>query len=69
MAMKLISVDDRRRPHDRDDLSKLASIATTAEWDRAANSVALVEARGFARGRDLRTALDEWRAEFSRDSS
>ena len=62
IAMKLVSVD-RRRPNDREDLAKLASIATATEWTRAADSVALMEVRGFARGRDLRNALHLLRGE------
>lgn len=65
IAMKLVSVDDRRRPNDREDLAKLASIANETEWARAAESVALMEARGFARGRDLHGALDALREELS----
>ena len=59
--MKLVSLDDARRPRDRDDLTKLAAVASPDEWARAAASVDLIDARGFARGRDLRAALASWR--------
>lgn len=61
IAMKLVSIDDARRPRDRDDLTKLAAVASPEEWARAAASVDLIEARGFTRGRDLRAALATWR--------
>ncbi|MBK9034106.1 MAG: hypothetical protein IPL61_23040 [Myxococcales bacterium] len=60
IAMKLISLDDAHRPRDRDDLTKLAAVASPDEWDRAAAAVDLIEARSFARGRDLRAALATW---------
>ena len=60
--MKLVSRDDKRRPDDRGDLVKLASVATPTDWQRAEEAVRLIEDRGFARKRDLRAALAEWRA-------
>jgi hypothetical protein len=62
IAMKLVSCDDRRRPQDRVDLVQLTRVADEAEWARAEIAVRLIEERGFARGRDLRGALAEWRA-------
>jgi hypothetical protein len=61
IAMKLVSFDDKRRPHDRVDLTALAQVADEAEWARAEAAVRLIHERGFSRDRDLRAALDEWR--------
>ena len=61
IAMKLVSFDDKRRPHDRVDLTALAKVADEAEWARAEAAVHLIHERGFSRDRDLRAALDEWR--------
>ena len=61
IAMKLLSRDDRTRPRDREDLVQLAAVADALEWTRAEEAITQIEARGFARGRDLRAALLEWR--------
>lgn len=57
VAMKLLSVDIDRRPLDRADLISLADVATPDDWATAADAVALIEARGFHRGRDLSGAV------------
>jgi hypothetical protein len=62
IAMKLVSRDDERRPQDRGDLAALAKVADPTEWARAEEAVRLIEERGFARKRDLKAALIEWRA-------
>ncbi|MEO8844512.1 MAG: nucleotidyl transferase AbiEii/AbiGii toxin family protein [Kofleriaceae bacterium] len=62
VAMKLLSRDPKKRPRDEEDLLALARVADSVEWERAAESVALIEARGFGRKRDLRTALADLRA-------
>jgi hypothetical protein len=62
IAMKLVSRDPKRRPRDQQDLVSLASVADDGEWERARSSVALIEQRGFSRGRDLLAGLDEIRA-------
>jgi hypothetical protein len=61
IAMKLVSTDDDRRPHDRIDLAALSQVADDAEWARAEVAVRLITERGFSRGRDLAAALREWR--------
>ncbi len=53
VAMKLLSVDDVRRPQDRVDLAKLLRSMSIEEVDRARRSVATIVARGMNRGRDL----------------
>lgn len=59
IAMKLLARDDRARPQDADDLRSLVAIASAAERRRATTAIALIQRRGFARGRDLAAA---WRA-------
>jgi hypothetical protein len=61
IAMKLVSRDDERRPQDRGDLAALAKVADPTEWARAEEAVRLIEERGFARKRDLKSALIDWR--------
>lgn len=62
IAMKLVSRDPRRRPHDQQDLVNLAAVADDAEWKRAEAAIDLILQRGFSRGRDLRAGLAELRA-------
>lgn len=62
IAMKLVSRDARRRPHDQQDLVDLASVADDQEWQRAEAAIELILQRGFSRGRDLRAGLAEIRA-------
>jgi len=63
IAMKLLARDDRRRPADADDLRSLRGVATDRDWQAAAEAVTLIEARGYARGRDLAAALMTLRVE------
>ena len=58
IAMKLLARDDRQRPTDADDLRALREVATDADWETAQIAVASIEARGYARQRDLQTALN-----------
>lgn len=62
IAMKLVSRDPKRRPHDQQDLVDLASVADHKEWERAEAAIELILQRGFSRGRDLRAGLAEIRA-------
>jgi hypothetical protein len=62
IAMKLISRNDKLRPDDRADLTRLAQVATDDDWQLAREAIALIEQRGFARKRDLPAALAEWQA-------
>jgi predicted nucleotidyltransferase len=62
IAMKLVSRDPKRRPRDQQDLVDLARVADELEWRRAEASVALIQQRGFSRGRDLVTGLAEIRS-------
>jgi hypothetical protein len=53
VALKVLSRDDVRRPQDLVDLRALQRIATSSELARARQSLALITARGYHRGRDL----------------
>ncbi len=58
IALKLLARDDATRPQDAGDLRALAGVASDVEVTRARQAVALIEDRGFARGRDLVAALE-----------
>ena len=58
IALKLLSVDDRR-PTDRADLRALSAVAIPSDWVVAEAAVGLIVSRGFSRGRDLVAALLE----------
>jgi predicted nucleotidyltransferase len=66
VALKVLARDDRTRPQDRVDLEALARIATPADLAEARSALALIEARGFHRGRDLGRELDRLLAERRR---
>jgi hypothetical protein len=61
IALKLLSRDPRARPKDQVDLMALLAVADPEECMLALDAVALIERRGFARGRalgeDLRALL------------
>jgi len=61
IALKLLAREDRLRPNDADDLASLSAVASDADWAEAANAVALIEQRGYHRGRDLSLALSSLR--------
>jgi hypothetical protein len=61
IAMKLLARDDRQRPADADDLAALAAVAREDDWSEATTAVRLIGERGFARDRDLVTALEQLR--------
>jgi hypothetical protein len=54
IAMKLLAADARKRPQDLDDIRALLVTASASELRRVTTAIALIERRGFARGRDLR---------------
>jgi predicted nucleotidyltransferase len=58
LALKLLSRDDRTRPQDRVDLAQLVRTAGRADIDLARQAVALIQARGFQRDRDLSGDLE-----------
>ncbi len=58
LALKLLSRDDRTRPQDRADLVALLRAATRADVEEARGAVALIQARGFHRDRNLSRDLE-----------
>jgi nucleotidyltransferase AbiEii toxin of type IV toxin-antitoxin system len=60
IALKLLSRDDDTRPQDVVDLRALFQVVTEPELVRAREAVRRIEEGGFARGRDLGTALANW---------
>ncbi|MGH9165947.1 MAG: nucleotidyl transferase AbiEii/AbiGii toxin family protein [Acidimicrobiales bacterium] len=58
IAMKLLAADSTR-PQDAVDLRALAEVAGDTDRQTARQAVGLIEARGYARGRDLTAALDD----------
>lgn len=53
IALKILSRDDVTRPQDLIDLRALLRVASAAELARTRESLALITARGYHRGRDL----------------
>jgi Nucleotidyl transferase AbiEii toxin, Type IV TA system len=53
IALKVLSRDDVGRPQDLVDLRALLRVASPTELVRARQSLALIVARGYGRGRDL----------------
>ena len=53
IALKLLSRDDRTRPQDHADLLQLIGAARPNDVEEARDAIALIEARGFHRGRRL----------------
>jgi len=53
IALKVLSRDDINRPQDLADLRALLRVASGDELTRARESLALIERRGYHRGRDL----------------
>lgn len=59
IALKVLSRDDRRRPQDRGDLEGLLAGANDADLDEVRTAMRLIVSRGYGRGRDLPTLLDD----------
>jgi predicted nucleotidyltransferase len=64
LALKLLSRDDDARPQDAADLVALLRRATSDDLELARDTVALITARGYARGRDLDGALSSLTADI-----
>ena len=58
LAMKLLAMDDVRRPQDRPDIMALLEQADAAELARVRESIGIIQQRGFHRDRDLVARLD-----------
>lgn len=57
IALKLLARDDEHRPQDAIDLARLRAVAAPIDLAEARELVRLIEERGYARGRDLVSAL------------
>jgi predicted nucleotidyltransferase len=64
IALKILARDDRLRPQDAMDLRALLQDSGEADLALARESLALIQARGFDRGRDLPTALQQALRDF-----
>lgn len=58
IALKVLSQDDEKRPLDRADLLALLGVATKDDLAAARAALALIEKRGYARGKPLLTDLE-----------
>ncbi len=58
LALKLLARDDENRPQDAADLRGLLAYSTPDEFDWVPDLLALIEKRGYSRGKDLQQA---WR--------
>lgn len=58
IALKVLSRDDAGRPQDLVDLRALQRVASSGELARARQSLALIAARGYHRGRDLLSEME-----------
>lgn len=65
IASKILARDDKRRPQDRLDLKNLLSEASEADLELARRSVLLIQERGYGRGRDLASVLQQTLLEFT----
>jgi hypothetical protein len=64
LAQKVLARDDVERPQDRVDIAKLLGVASDGDLAEAERLLLLVEARGFARQRDLIADLGRLRDEL-----
>jgi hypothetical protein len=60
VALKLLSLDPTTRPQDAFDLHALRPVLDSAETQRAREACELIMQRGYHRGRDLLTLLDDF---------
>jgi hypothetical protein len=58
LALKVLSRDDVSRPQHLVDLRALLGVASPAELGRARDSLALIAARGYHRGRELMSEIN-----------
>jgi len=58
IATKVLSRDDDRRPQDRMDLASLLKAADANDLSAARDALRTIEARGFSRGKQLLSELD-----------
>lgn len=67
LALKTLSMDEKRRPQDRSDIAALLRIASDEDLHVATSALTLMTDRGCDRGRDLQGALARLRAELAAD--
>lgn len=60
LALKILAMDDVRRPQDRADILALLEYADAEELNRAQESVSLITARGFHRSKNLNDLLQSF---------
>lgn len=60
LALKILAMDDIRRPQDRADILALLEYADADELNRARESVELITSRGFHRAKDLNALLQSF---------
>jgi hypothetical protein len=60
IALKILARDDRTRPQDRVDLVALAATAAREDIAVARAALALIAERGYHRGKNLETELDQF---------
>jgi predicted nucleotidyltransferase len=58
IALKVLAMDDRTRPHDRVDVVALLAEASSADLTTARTALALIAERGFHRQKDLAGELE-----------
>jgi predicted nucleotidyltransferase len=61
LALKILARDDRSRPQDRQDALGLMRVATAEDLEAALHLLRAIDARGYARGRDLVAGLEDLR--------
>jgi predicted nucleotidyltransferase len=64
IAQKILARDDTTRPQDRVDIARLLEVASEVDLVEAHRLLQLIEARGFARGRNLVADFRRMRSEF-----
>lgn len=64
IALKVLARDDRLRPQDAMDLRSLLQDCSEPDLSLARESLALIHARGFDRGRDLPAAMQQALRDF-----
>jgi hypothetical protein len=64
IALKILARNDQLRPQDAMDLRSLFRESNEADLALARESLALIHARGFERGRDLQAAMQQALREF-----
>ncbi|HEX5053304.1 MAG TPA: nucleotidyl transferase AbiEii/AbiGii toxin family protein [Planctomycetota bacterium] len=66
LALKTLSMDDRKRPQDRVDIGALLGVATAEDLRTAERAMRLITERGCNRGRDLVALFMGLRADSAR---